>query len=692
MVSLQDVLNQRTWRELRATAHAHRLPFNTHHGVVAARERLYTALTAPNIVKRKVAALTVPEREALQALQQAGGQMPIPLFGAVFGYIAPYRPWRVGAPKKPWNRPGTVAESLWYKAFIMADRTHIYLPAEVLACLPPLPAVKLAQSPRAPVGEAPPAGAAMADSILLLGLLMREDVKPIGGRWLPPAFLRRADAIFSVKDPTITHAQSELQTQRLRFIHYLLEVAELVSTQSGLLKPTPKAWAWLDSLPHAQRSILREAIQRDLQGKSCRWERYRLPPIGAAVWREVFALFADLDSMQEYELASLIGALRPRLPGQPLTGVPELLEGPLTWLGEVTAPTPDVFRPLRFNNMPTQPHPVTLEYSDNAISICIPTMGEGPAAARPLVELMAWVDATSLPAGIMLSIDMKSVQRAVAAHQTVTHLAAIIGRLIGKAVPQAVWAQLERWELASKGLILANHVILTSPDSDLLVQLRRDRHVRPLIRAALATHHLAVQPHHADELSRRLARRGYTVTDQRHPARTLQAGLISIQGDVDRATAAYLWLAVRVYQGMGRLADLPITIPGSILDAMTDQLGEGQHSLLEQSAKAVLEQIERVIANEALVNTPAPEQPDPVAVRHRVERAHAERRTLVIDYFSPAVGAITRRTIQPLMPIVRQGDHDYIEAWCQEAQAERTFRLDRIVRVVAEGSPTPHTP
>ncbi len=69
-----------------------------------------------------------------------------------------------------------------------------------------------------------------------------------------------------------------------------------------------------------------------------------------------------------------------------------------------------------------------------------------------------------------------------------------------------------------------------------------------------------------------------------------------------------------------------------------------------------------------------------------IESAYHERRALTIIYFSPAQGIPTQRIIEPTLPIRWEGEYGYIEAWCQLDNAPRTFRLDRILRVM-DGTP-----
>lgn len=671
MISFEQILTRRTWRELRATAHAHGLPFNTHQTATAARQRLHERCIEGNALKRSLSRITNAEREALIALQASQGAMPWLTFCRAFGTIRPYRPWQLGQPTHPWKQPRNIAEKLWYLGLITHDREQVYAPAEVLALLPPLPRVRL--TPRSTAAQRS-AACLPVDLALLFGTLLRENVRVRWGRWLPPWFLKKAGAFFRLSDPHTLNARSELQTGRVRFLHYLAEAMGLVSVQGGYLKPTSRAWIWLEASPNTRWQMLREALECDLSGRDRLWDRYRLPSLSFAVWRALLNLLESLHPGQDYDLITLIGALRPYVPGESLVGLPELLEGVLSWLGVLTIhgqADRDTFCWHGFPPALPGTACARLSMDDQYLMLELPAL----PSLRPLAELLTWADLQ----GDALHFDADAMRRAAADHQTVPHIARLFEKLTGKPLPQAVWDRLERWARAARGLVMTQHITLTSPDSDLLASLRQDRSLRPMFVSTLAAHHLAVQPHHADELARRLVRRGLPVTDQRGKPDTVPVP------ETVAARADYLYLAGRVYQELGRFVEIPLPVPGAVLDGLASHLAEGQRGLLEQTVGAVVEAVQRALSNEAFAAAPAPAQEDPAAIRAEVERAFAEHRPLTVDYFSPAQGMLTRRTIEPLLPIVQQGDYAYVEAWCREAQAERTFRLDRIVRIVPDG-------
>ncbi len=65
------------------------------------------------------------------------------------------------------------------------------------------------------------------------------------------------------------------------------------------------------------------------------------------------------------------------------------------------------------------------------------------------------------------------------------------------------------------------------------------------------------------------------------------------------------------------------------------------------------------------------------AVRARVADALEKGRQLRLDYYVPSRDESTARTVDPLRLVTAEG-HDYLEAWCQLAEDQRLFRLDRV--------------
>lgn len=712
MKTLKQYLEHRTWRELRATAHAHGLHFNTNHTTLQARERLYQELTGGQL-RRSFRALGPGERAALVALQAAGGFLPLYRFTAVFGPIRPYKPWQEDAPIHPWRRPVSVAERLWFLGFVQINKGQngpcmVGVPAEVLSLLPPLPRPR-PKATRLPRPVFSP-DALRVDLAIFLGSLLGTSVKPRWLRWLPPYMLKRINARLRVREK-VDAVRSELQTKRLRFLHYLAEVGGLLRVQNGVFLPTTAAWTWLSLPPGEQWRWLWEALERDLNSRKPVWDSYRFPPITARVWEALITVLRDLHPGRTYTIRALVESLGPYCPSVPvphggekvsktgggesplspcssgrgdlgvkaLDSVPEVLRGPLAWAGIVTA-TPGCFAVTVEGSAAlagddhafASSEDATLTVVEEAIWIDLPAV----PYTRPLAEFAAW---GTLDAGHG-HIDADTVTRAIEQGYDAAGITRILAELCGGAPSREVFERIEVWAKQAARLVLRPMTVLTSPDAALLAHLRQDSRLRTMFAEPLSAHHAAVYPHAAPALRQALERRGYSITSQIAPSVAAKT-----PGDLAPDMTECLWLAARVYRDLSAFVDLPVQIPSAVLRDLAARLPEGRTAALQQSAALIHEQLAQTIDGYAALPPPIA-QADPAAIRAAIEAAYASQGTLTIEYFSPGYGVPTLRTIMPILPITASGGAEYVEAWCHTVDAARTFRVDRILRLV-DGKP-----
>lgn len=625
--TLEDSLQQHTWRELRATAHAHGLRFNTNFSKCVARTRLYQELQDGQL-RRSFRALSLQDRAALAALQAADGALPLHVFTGAFGAIRPYKPWRDDAPRHPWRRPVSSAEKLWFLGFVQVEKSQNGRPpvvrasADVLALMPPLPRPhpRRAHLPRPRLSP----DVLRVDIAALLGTLLAEPVRPRWGRWLPPWALKAINARLRVKEDVAT-IRSELHTGRTRLLHYLAEVAGLINIQGGVILPTPAAWTWPDLSPDQQWRALLDAWTRDLASRDPLWRTYRFPAISFRVWDALITLLRDLAPRRTYTLRALMDALCPYAPGDDtLDAVPGLLHGPVAWTGIVGVQSErfmlteaghaalcenaDAFSALE-NATVTPAH--------DALWITLP---ESPRL-RPLAELNAWVKVDG-----KLCVDAAAVARAVEQGYDATGIAQVLADLAGAPLPRDVFEQIARWTQQAQRFVLRQLTVLTSPDASLLAGLRHDRRLRPMFVETLGAHHVAIQPHAAAALRQSLVRRGYPVASlQPLPKSGTPAG------DLAPDLVAYLWLAVRVYRHLSAFVDLPVHIPAAIEDWLAIPLPDGQSDALAQTAAAVHSDLARVIDGNASLSAPYM-QDDPGAIGAAVEAAFTARNALTVEY------------------------------------------------------------
>lgn len=610
METLQQHLDRRTWRELRATAHAHGLRFNTNLSAQEARSRLHRELMAGQW-RRSFRALGLQERAALAALQAAGGVLALHRFIAAFGPIRPYKPWREDAPDRPWRRPASPAERLWFLGFVQiykGSQGHprtVRLPTEALDLLPPLP------RPR-PKRQRLPRSASQPDLLRIdlatfLGTLLAAPVPPRWHRWLPPWALKTINARLRVRE-RLLGVRSELHTGRLRLLHYLAEVGGLIRLQNGALLPTASAWEWLALSAGAQWRWLSGALARDLGRRNPIWRIYRFPAISSGMWGMLINHLRRLTPDQTYTIPSLLAALRPYALDDPtIKAIPAVLRGPLAWAGIVTV-APDRFAVTAAglaalcgeDGAPAVEERAVIHREADTLWLNLP----GVPQTRPWAELVAWATHRD----DRWSVDAQAVARAVEQGYAAQDIARVIGDLCGGPLPREIFAQIETWARQAQRLVLRGMTVLTSPDAQLLANLRQDARLRALFAEPLSAHHAAVHPHAIPMLQQALQRRGLSLTQQTTPAH-------SPTGAGDLAPAAdYLWLAARTYRDLSAFVDLPIVLPAALLDGLAAHLPEGRTGELQRAAETIRAAMARTIEGYAALPLPIA-QVDPAAVR-----------------------------------------------------------------------------
>ena len=650
------LLAYRTWRTIRLASLAHGLKFDTTQTKQQGYERLRSALIDGGQLRRAYQRLTDAEREPLIALQMAGGSLRQHEFEAQFGAIRRYRPWRADAPRHPWRRPVSVAEKLWQLALveIVPDHRHdrVVLVDEVRSLLPPLPRPQPVPDAHPTAPTLNPRAVFCRDLAAFLAALLAGEGCWVHQRWLSPRSLVAINRRMLIPERT---ARSELRTGRTRFLHYAAHATRLIAPQL----PTPAAWQWLASDQRWQ--TIAQAITRDLHSRHPLWEQYRLPPISAAGWDALLTALAQVPPDQPHTVESLIALLRFTLSRKLLTA---LLDGVLTWLGlvvvdgdafTVTAPEVECAQPAR------------LVRHENAFYVDLPPLPD----LRAFVEVSSWA---ALTGQASLRIDAAAMRRAVEQGYDAAQIVASLAALIGVPLDRRDADQVRSWVKAAHRLTLRPLLVLTATDPATLRAIRADWRLRPLLENAISPHHLVVQAGRSDELCRRLARRGHAVTRAERSA-----------DPPTPAAAEYLYLAARVYQQLGGIAPAEVHLPGEVARQAAAALDPAQIDALDQTAAAYVDKLRQMLTGR-IVGQGGVAQDDPEGIRAALQIACEQRSSVTIVYFSPAHGAETTRTIEPNLLYERNGAA-YVEAWCRLDGDVRTFRVDRIVRIVDPALP-----
>ena len=670
MENTVGLLVNRTVRELNAVACCYGLPFNNRQPKALIYAHLSEQLHMGQHLQRAYRTLASKERDALRTLQAAGGAMSANQFARDFGMIRPYRPWDAQSPQQPWKHMASIAEKLWYLAFIELQDQHVMLCDEIMQLLPALPRVH--PIPDRLAGEPPTPDALLADMAAFLGMLTRQRVRLIHGQQLPPLVFRAINARLSQPESGVDRARSERGIGRVRWLHYLAACANLLDRVNGTLKPGFAAWGWLSLTPDERWQMLINAIRADLEQPTPLWKLHHLPHISPSVWDALISGLESLTVGAVYNVRTFLRMLRIQCPGLIAEDVRALLAGPLSWLGLIMLSADGKQFACIASNCPTltTEHFAAWTMHENGIDIYLNAM----PPLRPLVEALAWIGI--IDDGLhLLRIDAEAVQRALRCNLDVLQIADEILRLTGAALPQKVFDQLTMWVNHADQLRIEHADLLYAADPELLSSLYADRRLRMLLDKPISPHHAIIHVGMRERLNHRLQRRGYRAQSETPDS--------PVTPDVTHDIAASAWLAMRVYQSLGALVPQTLPIPGAVSDELKVLLSDQQRDQLEQAASQLVEAVRQAIRGDTTRFNPSPiAQDDPAAVRMSVERAYQERQSITIVYFSPAHGYPIQRIIEPMLPIRWEGEYGYVEAWCRLDNAPRTFRLDRILRLV----------
>ena len=655
-------------------------------------ERLHHASLDPRDINRQLRKLSPDEVKALEALVAAGGQMGLGRFTRRFGPIRPYKPWREDSPRHPWRNPISPAERLWYLGLIFQTTAEagteplVVIPGDLLPLLPirepPSLAEKLRPAPS--ITEVSGEGAATTDLLhdlaLLLSSLHRQDVRPLYGRWLAPRHLHDWNRRCACPED-LAGVRSELQTGRLRFIHYLAEVAALVAPTSSYLKPTPAAWEWLATSPTEQLRALWKSWLAPTDVTRTLWRRYRLP--GHEEGSPLEAVNCLVDGLahcptdEPFALDSLIEALQSAdetLAGCPTETLDGLLTGPLAWLGILDI-RPSAARLTAWGTwllgLVPDPPPIAPAIPfilDDDLTVRLP----GRPRTHHLVQLEAWAEWLG-PDGegqTCYRLTRESVADALHRGETLEGLYGLLTEGTGCPLLAHIQETLAGWAEEATVLTLRLCPVLEARDAALFRQLSARRRLRAYFRRTLSSRAVIVDGEHLEGLVRGLRRAGYL------PDVQVSLGEYEASGELDAGAAAHLWAAARIYARLSQFIELPFRLPAGLLDRLAERMSPQSRAAAQAAVDRALERLEQAIDGWTPHPPPGPGLPveETLAL---IEKAIAEGRTLTMAYWTGGRGVLTRRIVEPYR-IEWRGDVPYLVAYCHLREDERVFRLDRI--------------
>ncbi len=305
-----------------------------------------------------------------------------------------------------------------------------------------------------------------------------------------------------------------------------------------------------------------------------------------------------------------------------------------------------------------------------------------------------------------------------------------LNRLADRPLTGQETALLRIWADAAGKMTIHPAVILETVDPAIISRLAATRRGRALIHRTLSPRAVIVDPARLDQLVRRLTeqegvppkvqgsrgagergsegekqRKGRGAEEQGSesplPLRSLAPLLNSPLplrplAPLPLSSAGHFWLVIEVYQRLGQLIRLPVRIPQSVLDQLSPQLTPTDLAAADIAAGQVLAALEQAIAGRAAF---PPWSGDNLPVEETlplIETALRDGLYLELDYYSAGRDELTHRLVEPYRLEWRgragakadpTAGTPYLVGFCQRAQAERVFRVDRIRTIVLVPAP-----
>ena len=703
MPSLRACLETLTWQTLKAITRAHQLQFRSDWTKVEIRQRLLAHLGRPGVVRRLGARLAKEEREALAALLAHDGCLPYASFSEQFGCITPYRPWRPEGPSHPWRRPASPAEHLYFLGFIhyvpgrAGEDDVVTVPGEFKEWLrflrPPQPCLDRAEPP---FTEPAPLPLPNLTVTILLALCQRESIRPLHGRWLAPRWLAQWAGCLPIQ-LGLDGVRSERMAPYLAFMHYLAEAAGLLSLQAGLLKASPAAWEWLHSPAGEQCGLLWQGWLDDLAQEHPLWTAYRLP-----AWREIAPsqLRNWVDALPVpsshgdhwYDwlpfargLELPVGDSAPAARSS-LSAAWALFEGPLCWLGIIKVADASLLNRGETLSVTDQADSGTPELAGRVFGFNAPVVPSSPAPAAWHTDTilsvpfeapsMHWFELLQFTTGRApgrVAMTPKSVVAALQAGWDRVEIERALVDVTGAPISSGQREYLTKWEADAHRLTLGWKAILSSPDRRLLAEIAGESRNRPFLGETLSRHHVQVNPNKLGQLVRRLRRQGYSPWIE-----TATAGEAPPLN-----SSASLWLALRSYQLLGRFIRLPLRPFGELLQRLERDMTLEELAAVQFAVQQIEEELRLVVDG----YTPAlPIHPNAQTDQHLavIQTALEIGDSLLITYLDAGSGRETARMVDPYRLEKRGGLH-YLAGYCHLRNAERLFRVDRILSCETKG-------
>jgi len=497
--------------------------------------------------------------------------------------------------------------------------------------------------------------------------------------------------------------------------------------QGTVLKPTPAAWLWLQS-PYAQR--LQSLWQTWTKPDPEQWRLFRLPGHDwltdpAPLLARLHPALLELEPADPARFAEILLKRQPDLRElvpisflEPLELLKEtivqLLTGPLVWLGALNDQLIMRNEQLSLSPSPTTALKTGLQLTAHGLAWLNDTpLPDPPPAAKfavsadiqadPLQSRLILTPGPGLPdpADLMVAVELNDEFRMMndesedstkyssfilhpsafvrALHRGWAAVALVdaLNRLAERPLHSQETALLRAWAEMADRMTIRHAAILETDDPEIIRRLASTRRGRTLIWRTLSPRAVIVDPAKVALLIRRLTEQeGVPPKDELGRMKD-ESGINSPDSSFIVHPSSFLWLALKVYQGLGQHIPLPARIPQAVLDQVAAAAGPETLAAADIAAEQTLAALGQALDGYTAF-PPWPEAGLPIeASLPIIEQALAAGQNLELLYYTAGTGRLARRVVEPYR-VEWRANTAYLIGFCHRAEAERVFRLDRI--------------
>ncbi|MCA9983220.1 MAG: WYL domain-containing protein [Anaerolineales bacterium] len=235
-------------------------------------------------------------------------------------------------------------------------------------------------------------------------------------------------------------------------------------------------------------------------------------------------------------------------------------------------------------------------------------------------------------------------------------------------------ATLATWCRAARSHSVRQVTLLETAQPDEMAAILAQKRWRPEIVSQIGPRHTLISADLIPQLARWLAQQDIQLADM-----TEAAPANSACGD----SLEWSWLGLRILLDLGRLLPLPVPDSAAALAALDNQLPAARRAELAARAEQILAAVKDAISGIDTFYPATAGSGDRWLVP--LNRALQAGQPVTIRYLALGQRFPLERQVQPLR-LEKRGALYYLYAYCYRVEENRTFRLDRIEAVLAEGA------